>query len=198
MLVFLYGVGAVRKQGAKRKAGVSGYLLLPHQVAKYVMPLHVALELLPLGLFNKDHANSLAQVINLMSVDSAARNSIVYSAANACADILSSMFERVQHGKSWNVTAEERAQLRGYILIFDRALRTWTSQRLLANAVTVDLHNSLAKDRGGKLLDRLPLTESEMAEVEAWVRANTTGLTKHLCKPSAAKFRDLEPGAKYK
>ena len=188
----------MKKQGAKRKASVSGYLLLPHQVAKYVMPLHVALELLPLGLFNKDHANSLAQVINLMSVDSAARNSIVYSAANACADILSSMFERVQHGKSWNVTAEERAQLRGYILIFDRALRTWTSQRLLANAVTVDLHNSLAKDRGGKLLDRLPLTESEMAEVEAWVRANTAGLTKHLHKPSAARFRDLEPGAKYK
>jgi len=103
----------VRKQGAKRKAGVSGYLLLPHQVAKYVMPLHVALELLPLGLFNKDHANSLAQVINLMSVDSAAKNKIVYSAANACADILSSMFERVQHGKSWNVTAEERTQRRG-------------------------------------------------------------------------------------
>lgn len=192
------GVGVVRKQGAKRKAGVSGYLLLPQQVAQYVTPLHVALELLPLGLFNKDHANSLAQVINLMSVDSAARNKIVYSAANACADILSSMFERVQHGKSWNVTAEERAQLRGYILIFDRALRTWTSQRLLTNAVTVDLHNSLAKDRGGKLLDRLPLTESEMAEVEAWVRASTAGLTSRLRKPSAARFRNLEPGAKYR
>ena len=184
----------MRKQGAKRKAGVSGYLLLPHQVAKYVMPLHVALELLPLGLFNKDHANSLAQVINLMSVDSAAKNKIVYSAANACADILSSMFERVQHGKSWNVTAEERAQLRGYILIFDRALRTWTSQRLLANAVTVDLHNSLAKDRGGKLLDRVPLTDQEMAEVGAWVKANVPALTAHLPRQSTAHFRDLEPG----
>lgn len=188
----------MRKQGARRKASMSGYLLLPQQVAKYVMPLHVALELLPLGLFNKDHANSLAQVINLMSVDSAARNKIVYSAANACADILSNMFERVQHGKSWNVTAEERAQLRGYILIFDRALRTWTSHRLLINAATVDAHNEVAKNRGGKLLDRLPLTENEMAEVDAWVRKNAAGLTKHLHKPSAARFRDLEPGAKYR
>jgi len=188
----------VRKQGAKRKAGVSGYLLLPHQVAKYVMPLHVALELLPLGLFNKDHANKLAVVINLMSVDSAARSKIVYSAANACADILSSMFERVQQGKSWNVTAEERAQLRGYILIFDRALRTWTSQRLLTNAITVDLHNALAKGRGGALLDRVPLTEAEVAEVETWVRTKAPGLTSHLRKKSTAKFRNLEPGAKYR
>jgi hypothetical protein len=113
VLVFLYGVGTVKKQGAKRKAGVSGYLLLPHQVAKYVMPLHVALELLPLGLFNKDHANSLAQVINLMSVDSATSSRAVYVAANACADVLAGMFERVQQGKAWNVTAEERTQRRG-------------------------------------------------------------------------------------
>ena len=186
-------MGAVRKQGAKRKAGVSGYLLLPHQVAKYVMPLHVALELLPLGLFNKDHANSLAQVINLMSVDSAARNSIVYSAANACADILSNMFERVQHGKSWNVTTEERARLREYILIFDRSIRTWTSSRMLVNASTVDAHNALAKKRGGALLDRVPLTDQEMAEVEAWVKANVPALTAHLPKQSTAHFRDLEP-----
>ena len=62
-----------------------------------------------------------------------------------------------------------------------------------ANAVTVDLHNYLAKNRGGKLLDRLPLTESEMAEVEAWVRANTAGLTSHLRKQSTARFRNLEP-----
>lgn len=188
----------MRKQGAKRKAGVSGYLLLPQQVAKYVMPLHVALELLPLGLFNKDHANKLAVVINLMSVDSAASNTSVYAAANACADILSSMFERVQQGKSWNVTTEERARLREYILIFDRALRTWTSQRLLTNAITVDLHNALAKGRGGVLLDRVPLTEAEVAEVETWVRTKAPGLTSHLRKKSTAKFRNLEPGAKYR
>lgn len=188
----------MRKQGAKRKAGVSGYLLLPHQVAKYVMPLHVALELLPLGLFNKDHANGLAQIINLMSVDSATNNRAVYVAANACADVLTSMFERVQQGKAWSVTAEERTQLREYILIFDKALRTWTSQRLLTNAVTVDLHNARAKDKGGKLLDRVPLTKEELAEVSTWVRKNTAGLTSHLRKPSAAKFRNLEPGAKYR
>lgn len=183
----------MRKQGAKRKAGVSGYLLLPHQVAKYVMPLHVALELLPLGLFNKDHANSLAQVINLMSVDSLNTNPVVYAAANACADILSTMLERVKAGKSWNVTTEEREKLRNYILIFDRALRTWTSHRLLINAATVDAHNAVAKNRGGKLLDRAPLTEEELAEVSAWVTENTAGLTSALIKPSAARFRDLDP-----
>lgn len=186
----------MKKQGAKRKASMSGYLLLPHQVAQYVTPLHVSLELLPLGLFNKDHANGLARIINLMSVDSATRNRAVYVAANACADVLASMFERVQQGKAWNVTAEERTQLREYILIFDKALRTWTSQRLLTNAVTVDLHNARAKDKGGKLLDRVPLTKEELAEVDTWVRKNAAGLTKHLHKPSAARFRNLEPGTK--
>lgn len=183
----------MRKQGAKRKASMSGYLLLPHQVAQYVTPLHVSLELLPLGLFNKDHANGLARIISLMSVDSATNNKAVYMAANACADILSIMFERVKAGKSWNVTTEEREKLRNYILIFDRALRTWTSHRLLINAATVDAHNEVAKNRGGKLLDRLPLTENEMAEVDVWVRENVAGLTSKLLKPSAARFRDLDP-----
>lgn len=183
----------MRKQGAKRKNTLSGHLLLPHQVAEYVTPLHIALELLPLGLFNKDHANKLAQVVNLVTVDSLNTNPAVYAAANACADILSTMFERVKAGKSWNVTAEEREKLRGYILIFDRALRTWTSHRLLINAATVDAHNVVAKNRGGKLLDRVPLTEAELAEVSAWVAENTAGLTSALIKPSAARFRDLDP-----
>lgn len=186
----------MKKQGAKRKQRISGYLLLPHQVAQYVTPLHVALELLPLGLFNKDHANHLAKIINLISVDSAARDTKGYAAANACADILSAMFERVQAGKSWNVTTEERARLREYILIFDRSIRTWTSNRLLINATTVDAHNAIAKKRGGSLLDRVPLTDQEMAEVEAWVRANVPSLTAHLSKPSTAHFRDFEPGQK--
>lgn len=183
----------MRKQGAKRKATLSGHLLLPHQVAQYVTPLHISLELLPLGLFNRDHANKLAQVVNLITVDSLNTNPVVYAAANTCADILSTMFERVKAGKSWNVTADEREKLRNHILIFDRALRTWTSHRLLINAATVDAHNAVAKNRGGKLLDRLPLTEKEMAEVDAWVRENTAGLTSSLLKPSAARFRGLDP-----
>lgn len=184
----------MRKQGAKRKQRISGYLLLPHQVAQYMTPLHVALELLPLGLFNKDHANHLAKIINLISVDSAARDTAGYAAANACAGILTAMFERVKAGKSWNVTTEERARLREYILIFDRSIRTWTSSRMLVNASTVDAHNALAKKRGGALLDRVPLTDQEMAEVEAWVKANVPALTAHLPKQSTAHFRDLEPG----
>lgn len=188
----------MRKQGARRKNTLSGHLLLPHQVAQYVTPLHISLELLPLGLFNKDHANKLAQVVNLITVDSLNANPAVYAAANACADILSTMFERVKAGKSWNVTTEEREKLRNYILIFDRALRTWTSHRLLINAATVDAHNAVAKNRGGKLLDRLPLTEAEMAEVDVWVRENVAGLTSKLLKPSAARFRNLEPGVKYR
>lgn len=186
----------MRKQGAKRRQKTSGYLLLPHQVAEYVTPLHIALELLPLGLFNKDHANNLAKIINLITVDTVNKDVKVYAAANACADILSAMFERVQAGKSWNVTTEERARLREYILIFDRSMRTWTSNRLLINATTVDAHNAIAKKRGGNLLDRVPLTDSEMQEVETWVRANVPSLTAHLSKPSTAHFRNFEPGQK--
>lgn len=186
----------MKKQGAKRRQKTSGYLLLPHQIAEYVTPLHIAIELLPLGLFNKDHANKLAQVINLITVDSLNKDAKVYAAANACADILTAMFERVQAGKSWNVTTEERARLREYILIFDRSMRTWTSNRLLINATTVDAHNAIAKKRGGNLLDRVPLTDSEMQEVEAWVRANVPSLTAHLAKQSTAHHRSFEPGQK--
>ena len=78
----------MRKQGARRKNTLSGHLLLPHQVAQYVTPLHISLELLPLGLFNKDHANKLAQVVNLITVDSLNANPAVYAAANACAVVV--------------------------------------------------------------------------------------------------------------
>lgn len=186
----------MKKQGAKRRQKVSGYMLMPEQVAKYVTPLHMALELLPLGLFNKDHANKLAQVINLIAVDSANRDTQTHAAANACAEILAVMFNRVQKGKTWNVTTEERARLREYILIFDRAMRTWTSGRLLINAASVDAHNAIAKRKGGSLLDRVPLTDAEMREVEDLVRARVPSLTAHLAKPSTAHHRMFEPGRK--
>lgn len=54
----------MRKKGARRKAVLKSYLLLPEQVARYITPLRMSLELLPLGLFSKDHANHVAMIIN--------------------------------------------------------------------------------------------------------------------------------------
>lgn len=143
-----------RKYGARAPA-LRGYLLLPEQVARYVTPLHVALELLPLGLFNRDHANHLAMVINLVAVDSAERDGNMRAVADRAADVVLTMFRRVREGRSWNVTAEERRTLIECVTRMDRYLRTWTSSRMIVASTVVDRHNEEAKARGGKFLDRV-------------------------------------------
>lgn len=156
----------MRKQGAKFKKRLVSYLLTPEQVAKYVTPLHVGLTLLPLGLFQRAHANHLAVVINLISVDAANKDQQVLDAANRGGDVLMTMFERHSVGKAWNVTATERKILQECIVLYDRALRTWTSDRLLIAAATVDVHNAQFKANGGKFLDRVEVTDSAMHRIK--------------------------------
>lgn len=151
----------MRKSGAKREVRVKSYLLLPEQVAKYVTPLHAGLVLLPLWLFSKDHANHLAMVVNLVSVDSADTGHDMAHVVEEVAAVIRAMFERVKQGRRWNVTAEEREVLRSGIVQFDKYMRTWTSGRLLAASTKIATRNEYFKARGGKFLDWVPL-EKEM------------------------------------
>lgn len=153
----------MRKRGAQRVKRLTGHLLLPEQVAKYVTPLHTGLVLLPLGLFGKDNADHLAMVINLVSVDAAGSGSGMFDVAENVAAVLRTMFARTKAGKSWGVTSEEREILRKGIVMFDRYIRTWTSDRMLIAATTIADHNEYCKARGGKFLDWVPLNEKEAA-----------------------------------
>ena len=144
----------MRKRGARPKHAMRSYLLLPHQIARYVTPMHMALELLPLGLFNKDHGNHLAMVINLVAVDAAASGNGMWAVAKQAGDVLTTMYDRVKAGKTWNTTGEERKILAECITKMDRYLRTWTSARLITAAATVDAHNEEAVAHGHQFLDR--------------------------------------------
>lgn len=131
--------------------------MLPEQVAKYMTPLHMGLELLPLGLFQRHHANHLAMVINLIAVDSAGRGNGMWEVADRAGEVLQRMFARVKDGKQWNVTVEERRVLREVILQLDRYMRTWTTNRLLVAATTCDEVSNKAKAAGGQFLDRVEI-----------------------------------------
>lgn len=149
----------MRKRGARRQLRLPGYLLLPQQVAIYVTPMHMALELLPLGLFTRDHANHLAMVINLVAVDAAGTGNGMWAIAQRAGDVIVAMHDRVRAGAAWNTTSDERRTLCGCIVRIDHYLRTWTSARMLIASATVDEHNAEAKARGGEFLDRVAVEE---------------------------------------
>jgi len=135
------------------------HLLLPHQVAKYLTPMHMALELLPLGLFNRDHATHLARMVNLVSMDTAENNEDMNAIALELGAILRKMFERAEAKGSWNTTADERKQLMRCTTIIDRFFRTWTSKRLEDNAARVDKINAYRLAQGEKFMDFSKVTE---------------------------------------
>lgn len=150
----------MRKRGARFKSQLKGYLLLPHQIQKYVTPMHMALELLPLGLFTRDHANAIACVVNVIAVDSAGTGNGMWQVADRAGGIISRMYARAKEGKAWNTTAEEREVLRECIVRFDRYLRGWTSARMIRNSATADEIAGKAKVNGGKFLDRVEIPEA--------------------------------------
>ena len=149
----------MRKRGARRQPRLRAYLLLPEQVARYVTPLHMSLELLPLGLFNRAHADHMAMVLNLIAVD-CREGDAIRPVMQEAGQILLRMYARVKEGKAWNCTADERKYLAHAIVQIDRHLRTWTSARLLVAAALVDDHNEMARAAGGQFLDQTVYEEA--------------------------------------
>lgn len=115
----------MRKRGA-RHSGQRGHVLTPHQVQQLVMPIHVALEMLPLGLYTQQHAHDLAAFVNIaqFAADEAGRKDI-HDHAYQTAVILLRMRDR----PSWNVTSAERSDLQRHILAIDKWMRGVSSTR---------------------------------------------------------------------
>lgn len=146
----------MRKRSARR-AYAPAYLLLPEQVAKYITPVRIAVELLPMGLFTLAHANSVLVVVNLVTADSAGRGNGMWEVAHEAGDVIVAMYERVKQGKPWNTTAEERRTLIRSINACDRYMRSWTSARLNA-AILVNIETErVAKANGGQFMDKVDI-----------------------------------------
>lgn len=149
------------KKRSNRVVRSKGHILLSDQVRQIVMPLHMALELLPLGLFSNDHANHLAMLINIVFVDAANKNDAAVSHAKSAGDVLSAMYARYRSGKSWGTTSEERRLLKCHIVAIDQYIRRMTTTRLKIASMTIDELNHEAKLKGYKFLDQAPVNSTK-------------------------------------
>ena len=120
----------MKKRGARIRHTARGHILTPNQIKKLTLPIHVALELLPLGLYTEDHAHDLAAFLNIASAAAAeAGNENVKRSVIDAMAVVEQMQERVRAGKGWNVTADERDQLTRAIMVIDTWQRTQTTAR---------------------------------------------------------------------
>lgn len=145
------------RKSCKRVKRSTGHILLEPQVQKIVLPLHVSLAMLPLGLFNRQHADGLAKVINIVFIDANERDSVAHRAASAAGEVLCSMYNRVNEGKAWNTTKDEKTKLTAAIVAMDKYVRKITTNRLVIAAMTIDELNAEAKAKGYKFLDKAPV-----------------------------------------
>lgn len=120
----------MRKANRKMKPRMAGHVLTPHQVQQLVMPIHMAIELLPLGLFTEQHGHDLAAFLNVAQVAARdAQRGDIHDIASGGAEVLLTMRNRVRSGKGWNVTTEERERLTRCVMTMDRWYRTQSSAR---------------------------------------------------------------------
>jgi len=134
-------------------------LLSERTMQLMLTPLHMAVELLPLGLglFTKEHAESVLKVINLVAADSASKGNGMWQIADEAGMIILAMKRRVDEGKAWNCTVDERQRLMHSIVRMDRYMRTWTNKRFTTAAITVDRTNTEARSKGKVFMDRIEL-----------------------------------------
>ena len=143
--------------GKRINPAAAATLLDEFTIHKMLTPLHMSVELLPLGLFTEDHAGMIAKLINLMAVDSAGKGNGLWQVADSVGQVLIAMQERVEAGKSWNVTATERETLVENIMKMDKHFRTWTVRRFNINAMAVNEINNRAKAEGYKRGQRVEI-----------------------------------------
>ena len=143
--------------GKRINPAAAATLLDEATIHKMLTPLHMSVELLPHGLFTEDHAGMIAKLINLMAVDSAGKGNGLWQVADSVGQVLIAMQERVEAGKSWNVTATERETLVENIMKMDKHFRTWTVRRFNINAMAVNEINNRAKAQGFKRGQRVEL-----------------------------------------
>ena len=143
--------------GKRINPAAAATLLDEAAIHKMLTPLHMSVEMLPLGLFTEDHAETLAKLVNLVAVDSAGKGNGMWQVADAVGQVLLAMQARVDEGKSWNVTAQEREALVENVMRMDKHFRTWTVRRFNINAIAVNEINARAKAQGVKRGQRVEI-----------------------------------------
>lgn len=151
------------KWGRKVNPMLTGALLSQEAIGRLLTPLHMSVELLPMGCFTKDHAEHVAKIVNIVAADSAGRGDGMWQVADRVGSILVAMKERVDAGKSWNCTAAERESLIENITKMDRYVRAWTNRRFTKAAITVDQINAAARAKGGAFMDRVEIPTKGVA-----------------------------------
>jgi hypothetical protein len=143
-----------RAPRATRRRGDCGHVLMPRQIERLVMPIHVALELLPLGLYTESHAHDLAAFLTVaqLAAEEAGREDLVGVGADG-ALVLIAMRDRVREGAAWNVTAAERERLMHCVLTLDRWYRSTTTTRWIRAARKATALADAALARGAGRLD---------------------------------------------
>ena len=149
------------RKRCNRTKRIVGHILLPKQVQEMVMPLHMAVKLLPLGLFSRDHADHLAKMINVVFVDACEKDDVAVDNARKAGETLTGMYRRVRDGKAWGATTREREILKTSILEIDRHIRRMTTNRLMLASATIDRLNEEAKAKGYKFLDMAPVVNEK-------------------------------------
>jgi len=148
------------RKSCKRVVRSKGHILIGAQLERIVLPLHIALTLLPIGAFTREHADTIAKAINIVFVDANNRSPTAHAAATDAGDVLCAMFKRVNEGKAWNVTTDEKVTLMSSILIMDKHIRTMTTSRFMIAAKTIDVLNAEAKAKGYGFLDKAPVVSN--------------------------------------
>lgn len=151
----------MRKRGAKRRhidprAGI----LMPHQTEKIITPIHMAIALLPLGLFTDEHAHDLAAFLNVVSIASKdAGNKETHDAAQNAAVALVSMRARAKSGTSWDTEPDEYEALVSAINICDLFIRRQPAVRVRDSILKTYQWCAEAASRG---LEEMDLIEAKV------------------------------------
>lgn len=142
------------RKRSHRRIRPTGHVLTPDQVRQMVTPIHIALKLLPLGLYTEQHAHDLAAFLSVAQVaaEDARRDDIVKAGADG-ARVLLAMRDRVRAGRAWNVTADERDKLTRCVVVIDRWFRTQTSARWIRAMRKVYAMSARAWEQGLGELD---------------------------------------------
>ena len=130
------------------------------QVAQLLMPIHMAIELLPLGLYTVEHAHDLAAFLTISQLAAASckRDDMVRHGSDAAA-VLLAMRDRVASGEGWSVTADERERLMRSIVEIDRWFHTLPMVRWGQAVAKAYRIADRARARGAKPLEMI--VESE-------------------------------------
>ena len=145
----------MRKRGARFNR-TKGHVLTPKQLEKLMMPVHVAISVLPLGLFTIDHANDLAAFTNIMqyAAEDAGRSDLLERGLKM-AETLYGIKDRFDTNSEWSVTDDERATLMENAVVLDRWMRTLTTARMLRSLYRVDMDIAAAVAKGAKDMDAI-------------------------------------------